>query len=69
LGDVLFALVNVARHLNVDPELELRRASGRFVERVERAEQLAAEHDETWAELDLERQDRWYDLAKEEEQR
>jgi MazG family protein len=69
LGDVLFALVNVARRLNVDPELELRRASGRFVERVERAEELAAEHDETWAELDLERQDRWYDLAKEEEQR
>jgi MazG family protein len=69
LGDVLFALVNVARRLNVDPELELRRASGRFVERVERAEELAAEHGETWAELDLERQDRWYDLAKGEEER
>jgi MazG family protein len=68
LGDVFFALVNVARHLNVDPELELRRATARFVERVERAEQLAAQHDETWAELDLERQDRWYDLAKEEEE-
>ena len=67
LGDVLFALVNVARHLNVDPELELRRAGTRFVERVERAEELAAEHDEIWAELELERQDRWYDLAKEEE--
>jgi MazG family protein len=67
LGDVLFALVNVARHLNVDPELELRRASRRFVERVERAEQLAAENDEAWTELDLEHQDRWYDLAKEEE--
>ena len=66
LGDVLFALVNVARRLNVDPELELRRASGRFVERVERAEELAAAEGETWAELDLERQDRWYDLAKEE---
>jgi uncharacterized protein YabN with tetrapyrrole methylase and pyrophosphatase domain len=68
LGDVLFALVNVARKLNVDPELELRRASGRFVARVERAEELAAERGESWAELDLERQDRWYDLAKEEEQ-
>jgi MazG family protein len=67
LGDVLFALVNVARRLNVDPELELRRASGRFVERVERAEELAAEHGEAWVELDLERQDRWYDLAKEEQ--
>jgi MazG family protein len=67
LGDVLFALVNVARRLNVDPELELRRASGRFVERVERAEELAAERGETWTELELERQDRWYDLAKEEQ--
>jgi nucleoside triphosphate diphosphatase len=67
LGDVLFAVVNVARRLNVDPELELRRASRRFVERVERAEQLAAEQGETWTELDLERQDRWYDLAKEEQ--
>ena len=67
LGDGLFALVNVARHLNVDPGLELRRASRRFVARVERAEQLAAQHDEAWTELDLEHQDRWYDLAKEEE--
>jgi MazG family protein len=67
LGDVLFALVNVARRLNVDPELELRRATGRFVQRVERAEELATAGGETWAELDLERQDRWYDLAKEEE--
>ena len=66
LGDVLFAAVNVARRLNVDPELELRRASRRFVGRVERAEQLATEHGETWTKLDLEGQDRWYDLAKEE---
>jgi nucleoside triphosphate diphosphatase len=66
LGDVLFALVNVARRLNVDPELELRRASSRFVGRVERAAELAAERGEAWTELDLEGQDRWYDLAKEE---
>src|SRR5438105_5618847 len=31
LGDVLFAVVNVARRLNVDPELALRAASNRFV--------------------------------------
>ena len=69
LGDVLFAAVNVARRLNVDPELELRRATARFVDRVERAEQLAADHGETWTQLELEHQDRWYDLAKEEEER
>jgi nucleoside triphosphate diphosphatase len=61
---VLFALVNVTRRLNVDPELELRRASGRFVERVERAEQLAAEAGERFADLELEAQDRYYELAK-----
>ena len=42
LGDLLFACVNVARRLNVDPELALRRATGRFVSRVERAAELAA---------------------------
>jgi MazG family protein len=66
IGDLLFATVNVARRLNVDPELELRRASDRFVERVERAEQLAGRQGERFADLDLERQDRYFDLAKEE---
>src|SRR5205085_133606 len=41
LGDVLFAAVNVARRLDVDPELELRRAAQRFRRRVEAAEELA----------------------------
>ena len=67
LGDLLFAAVNVARRLNVDPELELRRASGRFVARVERAEQLAADSGERFAELELGEQDRYFDRAKEEQ--
>ena len=66
LGDVLFAAVNVARRMNVDPELELRRASERFVGRVERAEELAARAGEHFSELGLEAQDRYFDLAKEE---
>ncbi|MFL5939097.1 MAG: nucleoside triphosphate pyrophosphohydrolase [Gaiellaceae bacterium] len=65
LGDVLFATVNVARRLNVDPELALRAASDRFVSRVERAEQLAAAEGKRWAELELDEQDRYFDLAKE----
>jgi nucleoside triphosphate diphosphatase len=64
LGDVLFAAVNVARHLGVDPELELRQASRRFVERVERAAELAAAEGKEFASLDLVEQDRYYDLAK-----
>jgi uncharacterized protein YabN with tetrapyrrole methylase and pyrophosphatase domain len=65
LGDVLFAAVNVSRKLDVDPELELRRASQRFRRRVEVAEELAAEAGENWSELPLERQDEWFDKAKE----
>jgi len=66
IGDVLFTVVNVARRLNVDPELALRAATGRFVERVERAAELAAAHGEDWRSLDLEPQDRYYERAKEE---
>jgi len=67
LGDLLFACVNVARRLNVDPELELRRATGRFVGRVEEAERLAEQAGDDWAKLPLAEQDRYFDLAKENE--
>jgi MazG family protein len=65
LGDLLFAAVNAARRLNVDPELALRQTTHRFVERVERAQALAAEGGEDWRELDLDAQDLWYERAKE----
>jgi MazG family protein len=65
LGDVLFAAVNVARKLKVDPELELRRASERFRRRVEVAEELARANGEDWSALPLDRQDHYFDRAKE----
>jgi len=63
-GDVLFACVNVARRLNVDPELELRAASERFRARVEQAERLAQSDGRCWSELTLREQDGYYDAAK-----
>src|SRR5207253_2685818 len=65
LGDVLFACVNVARRLNVDPELELRAATARFAARVEEAERLAAGEGENWTERPLAEQDAYFDRAKE----
>jgi MazG family protein len=65
LGDVLFAAVNVARKLDVDPELELRRATARFRNRVEIAEELARADGKDWSALPLDEQDRYFDLAKE----
>jgi XTP/dITP diphosphohydrolase/tetrapyrrole methylase family protein/MazG family protein/ATP diphosphatase len=66
MGDVFFAAVNVARRLNVDPELALRTMTRRFVDRVERAEERAAAEGKSFAELALDEQDRYFDLAKEE---
>ncbi len=64
VGDVLFTVVNLARFLNVDPELAVRSTSGRFVERLERAEALASESGEDWRALDLDAKERWYERAK-----
>jgi nucleoside triphosphate diphosphatase len=65
VGDVLFALVNVSRRLNVDPELSLRAATRRFTARVERAAALAEADGIDWRVLDLDTQDAYYDRAKE----
>jgi tetrapyrrole methylase family protein/MazG family protein len=42
LGDVLFATVNLARWLKLDPEEALRTANRRWIDRYERVEALAA---------------------------
>ena len=43
IGDLLFACVNVARHLGVDAEGALRRATAKFGDRFRAVETLAAD--------------------------
>ena len=64
LGDLLFALVNVARYLKVDPELALRDATRRFEARFRRMEQLAAGRGVSLGDLPLEAQDELWQVAK-----
>lgn len=64
LGDVLFAAVNVARKLKVDPELALRAASGRFRGRVEGAAALAADAGLAWDDLGTDEQLGFYVRAR-----
>ena len=64
VGDVLFAAVNLARKLKVDPELALRAAAERFRGRVEAAETLAASHGQDWNDLEPDEQLALYARAR-----
>jgi nucleoside triphosphate diphosphatase len=64
LGDVLFAAVNVARKLRVDPELALRAAADRFRERVSTASDLAASEKRSWNDLAPDEQLAYYARAR-----
>jgi MazG family protein len=64
VGDVLFAAVNVARKLRVDPELALRASAARFRGRVQAAADLAASDGAAWHDLDPEAQLAYYARAR-----
>ena len=61
---MLFAAINVARKLKVDPELALRASAERFRGRVEGAEQLAEANGAKWDELDPDTQVGYYARAR-----
>jgi len=63
-GDLLFAAVNVARKLKVDPEIALRSSADRFRARVEAAERLAEADGTPWNELATDRQVTYYAQAR-----
>jgi MazG family protein len=63
-GDVLFAAVNVARKLKVDPELALRAAADRFRGRIEAAQALASRAGKAWNDLGPEQQLGFYAQAR-----
>jgi nucleoside triphosphate diphosphatase len=64
LGDVLFAAVNVARKLKLDPELALRAAADRFRDRVQAGVDLAASQAQNWNDLDSDEQLAYYARAR-----
>jgi ATP diphosphatase len=69
IGDLLFVMANLARHLKVDPEAALRAANQKFTRRFARIEDWLAEDGRTPGDSDLEEMDALWTRAKLEEKR
>lgn len=67
LGDVLFTVVNLARHLKVDAEAALRQSNRRFEQRVRRAESAAINEGSRLQDESPERLEKRWSKAKTEE--
>jgi ATP diphosphatase len=64
LGDLLFAVANLARHLAIDPETALRNATRKFERRFRRVEALLAESGRTPADSTLDEMEAQWRQAK-----
>lgn len=64
IGDLLFVMANLARHLHVDPEAALRAANAKFTRRFARIEDWLAETGRTPADSDLTEMDALWNRAK-----
>lgn len=64
MGDLLFVMANLARHLDIDPETALRGTNAKFVRRFEFIESALREQGKTPAQSDLEEMDALWDAAK-----
>ena len=63
-GDLLFALVNMSRHLEIDPEQALSGANAKFERRFRNMEQAITESGKSLADLSLESLDQQWRAAK-----
>lgn len=67
LGDLLFAVVNVARFLKTDPEDAINRTTDKFIRRFARVEQAAKDAGRSLSEMSLAEMDALWDAAKQKE--
>jgi len=68
VGDLLFAVVNMARHLDADPEAALRATNRKFERRFAAIERALAERGKTPLEATLAEMDDLWNAAKASEQ-
>lgn len=64
LGDIFFALVNVARFLEINPEDALRKTISKFISRFRYIEEKAKEAGRELSDMTLEEMDKFWEEAK-----
>jgi ATP diphosphatase len=64
MGDILFASVNLARHLGVNPEQALRDSNRKFISRFEVVEQLLRKDAKVMDDCDVEMLEDYWQKAK-----
>ena len=69
LGDILFVVVNLARHLGVDPEEALRATNDKFTRRFAHVEDTIAKNGRKLSDATLEEMDAAWDDAKRRERK
>lgn len=67
IGDSLFALVNLARYYEIDPELALNQTNQKFMSRFKYIEEQLASKQKTFKESSLEEMDDYWEKAKRKE--
>jgi len=68
MGDVLFVMANLARHLQVEPETALQGTNSTFMRRFKAMEELAEAKGRDFRDMDLAEQDDLWEEVKKEEQ-
>lgn len=64
MGDLLFATVNLARHLKTDPEVALNKANRKFSRRFQAIEAMVAENEKQLTDFSLDELDAMWNEVK-----
>jgi tetrapyrrole methylase family protein / MazG family protein len=64
MGDLLFAAVNLARFLHIDPEIALKKANAKFSSRFRRMEDLSAKSGKALADVPRAQMEEFWETAK-----
>lgn len=64
LGDVLFSLINYARHININADNALEKANKRFIERFQIMEELIHNDKKSIDDMNLQEMDEYWEKAK-----